>query len=118
MLPIPRHNRVSAAHDFADFTDGRHVAIGAQHRNLHSRPGIADRTQNRVVVGFVVDAAQSGDGHRRLALAIDLGEDRPECRDRLAQALDVHRAAAVDDRPEIGGAAPARGHQPLHHRRG
>ena len=68
---------VTAADDFADFADSRPVC----------RPRAAPRPpcqtarsrQNRVSRRRPSRGrdAQTGDGHRRLALAVDLGEDGP-----------------------------------------
>ena len=65
-------------------------------------------------------AGQAGDRHRRLALAEELVEARPEQAERLLQVGDVHRPAAVGDRLQIGevGAGDLRGvHEPGQHRR-
>ena len=66
--------------------------------NARSRPTRGSRRRRHMV-----GPAQARDGHRRLALAVELHEDRAERRHRLLQAVHVHRAAAVDDRPQIGG---------------
>ena len=42
-------------------------------------------------------AGEPGDGHRRLPLAVDLDELRPERGERPPGVLDVHGPAAVDD---------------------
>jgi len=49
----------------------------------------------------VIGAAQPRDCHRRFTLAVELHEDRTERRYRFLQAVDVHRAPAVDHRSQI-----------------
>src|SRR5690606_7096561 len=102
IAPVARHHHIAAAHDLPDLADGGRPAVGSQHRDLHSGPGMADRSEHRVFghgAGLVemVRAPQTGDRHRRLALPVELYEHRAERRQRLLEALDVHRPAAVDD---------------------
>ena len=66
-------------------------------------------------------AGESGDGHRRLPLAVDLDELRPEVVERPPGVLHVHRPAAVDDglqMVEVRAPDPRRLEQPHDHRRG
>ena len=84
------------------------VPSSPQHRDVHAGPGVADRAEDRVVGAEVVGSAQARDRHRRLALPVELREDRAERGHRLLQAVDVHRAAAVDHRAQISRARAVR----------
>jgi len=59
------------------------------------------------------------DRHRRLALAVELVETRPEELQRALEIGDVHRPAAVKDRPQIaqiGGGDRWGADEPRQHR--
>src|SRR5262249_21164598 len=66
----------------------------------------------------VICLGQGGDGHRRLALPVDLGQARTEHGERVLEVGQVHGCATVDDRLQVGevrvGDGPVAG-QPLHH---
>ncbi len=106
VVPVARHHDVTAAHDLTDLTDGGRRTVVAQHRDIHPGPGVSDRSEDRVVRVDVVGAPQPRDRHRRFALAVELHEDRTERRHRLLQAVDVHRAPAVDHAFADGAGRP------------
>ena len=61
---------------------------------------------------------QRGDGHRRLALAVDLRQPRAEAVERGQRVLDIHRRAAPDQRADVLGVEIGRtGDQALDHGR-
>src|ERR671931_316840 len=61
----------------------------------------------------VIALWQAGDGHRRLALAVELVEARAEELDRAQRIGDVHGRTAIDERAQAFGRARAlRGEQP------
>ncbi len=61
---------------------------------------------------------QRGDGHRRLALPVDLRQPRPEAVERGQRILDIHRRAAPDQRADVFGVDIGRtGDQALDHGR-
>jgi len=57
---------------------GRRRAVRAQHRDFHAGPRIANEPSIASSVVVVVGAAQTGECHRRLTLAVDLGEHRSD----------------------------------------
>src|SRR6185369_14739674 len=63
-------------------------------------------------------AAQRGDGHRRLALAVDLHETLPHGGDGIADVGEIHRPTAIDDGAQplaVLAAAFCGVDQPAHH---
>ncbi len=117
VVPIPGHDNVSATDDLADLVRCGPGAVLGQDRDLDAGAGRTDGAQDRVVPALVVVATQTRDGHRGLALPVDLGEDRAERGHRLFEALDVHGAAAVDDGAQVRRRAAAGVHEALHHGR-
>ena len=70
-----------------------------------------------IAVGDVL-LRQGRDGHRRLALAVDLRQPRAETVERGERVLDIHRRAAPDQSTDVVGVRLGRAFdQPLDHGR-
>jgi hypothetical protein len=52
----------------------------------------------------VIELAEAGDGHRALALPVELVQARAEQRQRAREVRHVHRTAAIDDGLQVGQA--------------
>ena len=101
IAPIAGDHHVAAADHLAGLADRQIMAILIDHPHFDigaRQAGGADV----VVVKRVIDigehpAMQAGDGHRRLALAVDFGQFRTEDVERPACVGVIHRRATVDD---------------------
>ncbi len=101
IAPVALHHRRTAHQDLADLAGRqRGIVVGAD-ANVDAGLRGAHRAEARIVAtrrGIGDDLARHrGDGHRRLALAVDLRELRSQRRQRGLAVLDVHRRAADDD---------------------
>ncbi len=106
LVPVAGHHHVATHDDLAGLAgrervvgivDDAHLDVGARHADA-----VHVLTPPRIAAVGVVGLGQRGDGHRRLALPVDLGEARPEQVERVLQVGEVHRRAAVDDRLQVG----------------
>src|SRR5258707_913655 len=74
--------------------------VGVQDSNFHARADEARGLQRLVIGVFVGPGWQSRDGHRRLALTIELGKHGSETLQGGAKMPQMDRSAAVDDRAQ------------------
>ena len=122
VVPVAGHRAVAAAHHLAGLA-GRDLPPRRIH-HAHLDAGARDaagrepREVGRAAVTLVVDLRQAGDGHRALALTEELPQARAEGVERAPQVAHVHRAAAVVERAQTGGARlrARRLHEPRDHR--
>jgi hypothetical protein len=122
--PVAAHHRVAAHQHLAALAGKKQPVVGIANddlddglRRAHRREALLEAQVSGLGVARL---AQRGDGHRALALAVDLRELVAENRHRPLAVLDVHRPAAVDDRLQVAGVGACGGgavDQAAHHRR-
>ena len=124
VAPVAAHNGRSAHQDLADFACGQRQVAGAGDAHVDARLRATDRHDARIVTARhrvgEQRAVHCGNGHRRLALAVDLREARPERHECGLAVFAVHRPAAIDDAFQMVEPHPRqlrRVDQALHHRR-
>src|SRR5664280_884293 len=112
VTPVAHHHDVAAHHYLPSAPWWHRPAAGVDHSDVTYRKRLAhagDPTlPTRVAVVGDDVMAERGDGHRRLALTVNLGQAVAHGFSRANQVIDVHRAAAVDNRPERRGAFDTR----------
>src|SRR6202011_3088139 len=101
VVPIAFHDAVAAGDHLADFA-ARHLVVtivdnldenaGARHP-----AGTEPVAPARMRLVGVQTHVEAGNRHRRLALAIELVESRPEQLQRAFEIGHVHRTAAIED---------------------
>ncbi len=106
LFPVARHHDVAAHDDLADLAGRKSGPVAVDDSDLDVGPGHADALDTFapawVIAVGVIGLRQRGDRHRRLALAVDLGEARSEDLERVGEIGQVHRCPAVDDRLQAG----------------
>ena len=121
IVQVPRHHDLPAHRDLADLARPERPVVGVEHRELDTRLRPTDRRQpsEQLLVARtgVLRRGQHRDRHRRLSLAVDLGQARPEPVERAQAVRDVHRPAAVDHGLQPRRVATQAVDQPHHHRR-
>src|SRR5262249_59407581 len=96
---------VAAPGDLAGLSGRQGAVVAIRHDHLdtgkRTSGGGEPRLPARMAAFADVLLRERGNGHRALALAINLGEPRPETIKRAQRILDIHRRAAPDDRPNV-----------------
>ena len=101
VAPVALHHRVAAHQHLAGRSSRQGSIVLVGDEDLDPGLGDADRRETLQVprmraVGEVL-AAERGDRHRALALAVDLDEALAHHRERVLDVGEIHRPAAVDD---------------------
>jgi hypothetical protein len=123
LVPVALHHDVAAYHDLAELAGRARLVLVVDDAHAHRRrlaPGRGEPAAGHRIGEHVLGLRQYRHRHRRLALAEDLSEHRPERAERGFQMLHVHRRAAVDDRvqaPVIVAPPLRRVQQRVDHRR-
>ena len=106
VVPVAGHDDVAADDDFAPLAGRELGPVLVDHADLDvgaRDPGRGDPAVAARLEADVVGDRQHRDRHRRLALAVDLDEDRPEGRHRVA-AGPRRTSARRRNRPTPGAA--------------
>ena len=122
IVPVFLHHTVAADQDFPGLAHRNGVVVGIRHADLGIREGQSDRPQTLQIARLrrIRDGLtfQTGDGHGAFALTVDLDQARTQLRQRGLRVFDIHRSAAIDQRPQITGrAGPAMPGQAIDHGR-
>src|SRR3954447_2066868 len=105
IFPVARHDHVAAANDLTGLAGRQRVVLRVRNLHVEARVGAPRRAEPfepaRMLAVRDVLAGQHRDGHRALALPVDLRQPRPEAVERMKRILDIHRGAAPHDGAQI-----------------
>ena len=104
VVPVAEHHRRPLGLDLTGFACRPRLAIGLGDPHFHDALRWPDRGQTFCIAWVLTirmeRARQRRDGHRRLALTVDLHEALPHDSNGVADIGRVHRPAAINDGTE------------------